>query len=385
MTRPLYIDVHILQNVPPSNLNRDDAGSPKHAQFGGARRARVSSQAWKRATRLTYAGGLPEADQATRTKKVAALLTERLQEREELGQEDAARLATALLGPLGITMSRTKSEETSYLLFFGRRQLDAIADLIGGEARELLSKEDKDLADSVAKLEIEAELMRSHPDEVALFGRMVANRPEINVDAAVQVAHALSTHPVHSEFDYYTAVDDENTKAQTGAGMIGTIEFNSATLYRYATVGLHQLHANLGDSDANAEDTAAAAERFIEAFAKSMPTGHQNSFAHRTLPFAMVVALRADQPVNLISAFEQPIHGTNGLASASAARLAAEARTTSETWGSAPLKTLACYPTLDEKTNKQLGEAFGTSVPFPKLTAQVRAAALSWLANGALS
>ncbi|TDC10589.1 type I-E CRISPR-associated protein Cas7/Cse4/CasC [Streptomyces sp. 8K308] len=385
MTSPLYIDYHILQNVPPSNLNRDDAGSPKHAQFGGARRARVSSQAWKRATRVAYAESVSKADRATRTKKIAALLAERLQEREGIGPEEAARLATALLAPLGITMSQKKSEETSYLLFFGRRQLDAIAGLVHGRVPELLGLEDKELATRLGKLDIDAELMRSHPAEVALFGRMVANRPEINVDASVQVAHALSTHPVESEFDYYTAVDDENDKGQTGAGMIGTIEFNSATLYRYATLGLHQLYANLGGTEANAGDAAEAAKRFTETFATSMPTGHQNSFAHRTLPYLVVATLRADQPVNLISAFEKPVRGTNGLADASAARLAAEALAVRDTWGSVPLAVFASYSEQGEDTGKKLSEAFGASLPFPQLAEKVEESALTWLEKGTLA
>lgn len=385
MTSPLYIDFHILQNVPPSNLNRDDAGSPKHAQFGGARRARVSSQAWKRATRVAYADGVPKADRATRTKKIAAQLAERLREREGLTGEGATRLATALLAPLGITMSQKKSEETSYLLFFGHRQLDSIAHLVDGRAKELLGLDDKDLAKAVGEFDIDAELMRSHPAEVALFGRMVANRAEINVDAAVQVAHALSTHPVEVEFDYYTAVDDENSEADTGAGMIGTVEFNSATLYRYATLGLRQLHTNLGGGDGQAQDTAEAVRRFTTSFVTSMPTGHQNSFAHRTLPFLVVAALRADQPVNLVSAFEKPVRGTNGLAEESARRLATEARTVRETWGSVPLATFACYGSLGDDASGTVREAFGDSLPFPQLTEKVGEAALSWLSKGAVS
>ena len=109
---------------------------------------------------------------------------------------------------------------------------------------------------------------------------MVADIPDLNVDAATQVAHALSTHATELEFDYFTAVDDENEKEETGAGMIGTIGFNSATLYRYATVGLHQLMENLPDADAALD----AVGLFVSSFARSMPTGYANSFAHRTLP-----------------------------------------------------------------------------------------------------
>nr|WP_240030536.1 type I-E CRISPR-associated protein Cas7/Cse4/CasC [Thermus scotoductus] len=76
--------------------------------------------------------------------------------------------------------------------------------------------------------------------DLALFGRMLADRPELGVDAAAQVAHALSTHKVDREFDFYTAVDDLNPKEETGAGMMGDVEFYSATLYRYALVDLEK-------------------------------------------------------------------------------------------------------------------------------------------------
>ncbi len=379
VTSNLYLDLHVLQTVPPSNLNRDDAGTPKQAVYGGARRARVSSQAWKRATRTAYAAAIPETDRATRTKRIAMKLAEQLEQQEDLSPEDAARLATGLLEPLGITMSQRKSTETSYLLFYGRRQVEAIANLVRGRARELLALDDKGLKGELRRLDVDGELMRAHPAEVALFGRMVADRAGLNVDAAVQVAHALSTHAVETEFDYYTAVDDENKREETGAGMIGTVEFNSATLYRYATCNLPQLHDNLGGGASTAESAAQAARRFTEAFTKSMPSGHQNSFAHRTLPFVVVTALRTDQPVNLVSAFERPVFGSRGLADESALALASEAQKVSEVWGSVPDKVFASYSPHADGTGEKLAQAFGKSLPFPQLTQHVQEAALAGL------
>src|SRR5690606_3506822 len=101
---------------------------------------------------------------------------------------------------------------------------------------------------------------------IALFGRMVADVADINVDAAVQVAHALSVHRVDNESDYYTAVDDENTDDETGAGMIGTVDFNSATLYRYAALGVHQLAATLGEGLRDDEPRTEPVRRAVEAF-----------------------------------------------------------------------------------------------------------------------
>ncbi|EMF02058.1 type I-E CRISPR-associated protein Cas7/Cse4/CasC [Streptomyces mobaraensis NBRC 13819 = DSM 40847] len=373
----LFVEIHILQSLPPSNINRDDSGTPKQALYGGARRARVSSQAWKRATRIEFAKDQPAGDQATRTKRIAALLTERLARPATdggagLDTAQSERLATALVGELGIAKSTKKDEQSAYLLFFGKRQLDTLVASLDGRGAQLAALPDADLKNEVKKLPVVEALATGHPAEVALFGRMVADLPKLNVDAAVQVAHALSTHAVRTEFDYYTAVDDENVE-DSGAGMIGTVEFNSSTLYRYAVLGVHQLRDNLSSPEA----TRDAAKRFLDAFTRSMPTGHQNSFAHRTLPHLVLVTLRADQPVNLVSAFEKPVTGTSGLASESAVRLAEELRAVGTSWGTVPLRTLATYA-LGEK---ELEAAFGPSRLFPELLDEVDDLLETWLAG----
>ncbi|QCB26658.1 type I-E CRISPR-associated protein Cas7/Cse4/CasC [Streptomyces sp. SS52] len=382
MSRPtLFVEVHILQSLPPSNVNRDDSGTPKQAVYGGARRARVSSQAWKRATRTEYAKQVPEADRATRTKRIAGLLAQRLARPAAEGGAGletgpADKLAAALLEPLGITKSAKKDDQSAYLLFFGKKQLDDLVRLLDGRAAELAALPDDALKDEVKKLPVVQTLSTGHPAEVALFGRMVADLPALNVDASVQVAHALSTHAVRTEFDYYTAVDDENTDDH-GAGMIGTVEFNSSTLYRYAVLGVHQLRDNLSDLD----ETRQAAVRFVDAFTRSMPTGHQNSFAHRTLPHLVLLTVRADQPVNLVSAYEEPVTGVTGLAPESVVRLADELRAVGEAWGDKPLRTLATYTAEGDK----ITEVFGSSLPFPALLDSVDALVGQWLADGEIA
>ncbi|HET9255450.1 MAG TPA: type I-E CRISPR-associated protein Cas7/Cse4/CasC, partial [Pseudonocardiaceae bacterium] len=262
MSPRTYLDIHILQTVPPSNLNRDDAGSPKQAIYGGVRRARVSSQAWKQAARKAFAEQVPKSELAVRTKKISSLLATRLAAQTGLDTESAAHVATHLLKPLQIKAGK-KATETAYLLFFGRPQINRLAELVADRASELATLDDAALEAAVKDLPVKEQLASGHPIDVALFGRMVADIPGLNVDAATQVAHALSTHAVETEFDYYTAVDDENTES-TGAGMIGTVEFNSATLYRFATVGIHQLLDNLGG---DVEATVTALEVFLTAFA----------------------------------------------------------------------------------------------------------------------
>lgn len=304
-----YIDIHVLQTVPPSNLNRDDTGSPKTAVYGGVRRARVSSQAWKRATRNYFNDSLDPSDVGFRTKRVVELISRALVSRG-IEKDEADKLADKAVSQLGLKLTapkvsaRSKKAEVEepeplrqpdYLVFISAGQVANLADLVVAAKQE---------GREVSKKEAALAFNRNQSVDVALFGRMVADDAVLNVDAAVQVAHAISVHAVDNEFDYFTAVDDLQLKDNiTGAGMIGTVEYNSSTLYRYATINLDMLRENLGDVAA----TAKAAEVFVEAFVRSMPTGKQNTFANRTLPEAVVVVVRDDQPVNLVGAFEKPV------------------------------------------------------------------------------
>lgn len=363
MTAPLYVDLHVLQTVPPSNLNRDDAGSPKQAVYGGARRARVSSQAWKRATRTAFAQHVPAEELGTRTKRIAALVVQELGRRTGLSDEDATPVVTRLLAPMKVTASKKKANETSYLLFFGRPQIVRLVDLVADRAAELATVSDDELDTALAPLDdqVTAILRTGHPLDVALFGRMVADLANLNVDAATQVAHALSTHAAEIEFDYFTAVDDENTREETGAGMIGTVEFNSATLYRFATVGVHQLLENLGG---DREATLRALRLFLNCFVRSMPTGHENSFAHRTVPSLVSFAVRDDQPVNLVSAFEEPVRSSAGIAAHSAERLVREAAQVADLWGLPPRFVASSYNAPDGNAASSFEQVLGASRPF---------------------
>ena len=295
------IDIHILQTVPPSNINRDDTGSPKTAIYGGVRRSRVSSQAWKRATRVAFNTGLNPSDLGVRTRRIVELLADEIVGLSTELTERATDLATATFKEVGIDTKPPKKEATAeagYLVFLSRHQLKALAQAAVDAASS------DDVAQHLKKANVKALADRDHSVDIALFGRMVAEQTDMNVDAAVQVAHAISVHPVETEFDYFTAVDDFLGDDETGAGMIGTVEFNSSTLYRYATLDVDRLADNLGDPKA----TQRAVEAFVQAFVRSMPTGKQNTFANRTLPEAVVVLVRDSQPINLVGAFERPIH-----------------------------------------------------------------------------
>lgn len=333
-----YIDIHIIQSVPPSNVNRDDTGSPKSAVYGGVRRARVSSQAWKRATRKQYQQDMDATGLGYRTKQVAELIGERMERMaQDMPEEDRAERAGAVLKALGMKLEPKRKkkdaegpdnpyESSSYLAFFSAHQLNALAELALREDKPT-RKQARECADS------------DHGLTVSLFGRMVADDTSLNVDASVQVAHALSTHAVDTEADYYTAVDDvlENDKERedSGAGMIGTIEYNSSTLYRYATINVDQLTENLGDHEA----AARAAAAFVQGFVTSMPTGKQNTFANGTLPDGVAVMVRHDLPVSLVGAFETPVTSDHGFVEPSCQAFVKYADAVSEAYGTAPDQT----------------------------------------------
>ena len=372
------LDINVLHTVPPSNLNRDDTGSPKSAVYGGVRRARVSSQAWKRAARLAFNDVLEEEQLGVRTKRVVELLGERIVAADpEVSVERAQELAGLAFTTAGIKLGKSRKstpeapipDESGYLLFLSSQQLD-------NAARMCVDANHAD--DAKAHLKgsgIKKALDSNHSVDLALFGRMVADASDLNVDAACQVAHAISVHPVENEFDWFTAVDDHKSaddEEDAGAGMIGTVEFNASTLYRYATVDVDRLAENLGDSAA----ARAAVEAFVRAFITSMPSGKQNTFANRTLPDAVVLCIRETQPVNLVGAFEEAITEQPRLRVAAEA-LANHAQETDQNFGTAPaaswvVRTGVATEALD---------VLGTRVALDAAVAAVGEAVTSRLSN----
>jgi len=307
----LFIEFHLIQNFAPSNLNRDDTGAPKDAIFGGQRRARVSSQCFKRAIRLAAREHelIAPEHRGIRTKKLKDLLLARLAGREPV---EAAVKIEAALAAAGLKLK--DDGKTEYLLFLGAAEVAGFADLVERYWDDLAvvpatgEKKGKKEAKASAPPEVvkkaKALLDGGKAVDVALFGRMLADMPEVNQDAACQVAHAISTHRVEREFDYFTAVDDEGGPEETGAGMIGQVEFNSATLYRYAVVDARKLLANLqGDKDL----TLSAVEAFVQAMVRAIPSGKQNSFAAHNAPDFVGICLRHGSPLSLANAFEKAV------------------------------------------------------------------------------
>lgn len=301
----MFIQIHAIHSVPPSCINRDDVGAVKTSIYGGVRRHRVSSQAWKRAMR-TYANAAGLAETATRTLHLVDMIADKVS--NNFDRDEAVEVAAKVANTAGFKTKKTKGDEgnryvTESLTFISPGEVEVLTDLTAHvlEGNEMPGK--KDIKDELAEAGVT-------PD-VALFGRMVASDKGKNIDACAQVAHSLSTHEAHAEVDFYTAVDDLTTDSEGGSGFLGTQEMVSSTLLRYASVDVDRLRATLGK---DAAETALSA--FVESFVKSMPTGKSNSFANTTLPDYVLIET-VDAPVNYVGAFESPVRSRGDLVGSS--------------------------------------------------------------------
>ena len=316
-----FVELHLIQNFAPSCLNRDDTGAPKDAMFGGYRRSRISSQCLKRAIRKTFSNAslLNAEELGTRTRNIVSLLEHRLADR---GIADATSAIESALKELKLKTKQVKAKEdavpqlqTEYLLFLSNNAITELADVIQQHFEALRA----DKATREIKKAIDNCIGTASAVDVALFGRMLADRKELNVDAAAQVAHAISTHRVDRESDFFTAVDDWTQVDEADAGMLGTVEFNSSCQYRYAVVNVDQLLNNLGGDRALAQRGLLA---FLRASIQAIPTGRQNTFAAHNLPSFIAITVHDHQPVSLANAFEMPVRaGQHGLATASVIEL----------------------------------------------------------------
>jgi len=398
-----FVDIHILQSVPPSCLNRDESGLPKTAVYGGVVRSRVSSQAWKRATRSYFNERRPDENFGIRTRKLPALLVDRTIERlgeQAIGHEErivslANTASAAIAGVKVPEASRSEASEASDAeagksapmsdkekkadrakrIAESKKPLDMDAAVfvascaIDALVEHIVAALDSDSLDTAAMVE---EIRSRRSLDIALFGRMVAKSTQLNVDAACQVAHAISTHRVAGESDFYTTVDDLSAEDENGSAMMGDIHFASSTLYRYASVDLANLSMNLRDPAA----VPAGVRAFVEAFTYSLPSGRQNSFAALTIPDLVFVALRTDQPVSFAGAFEVPVATHGGYVAESAQRLTEYATHVESLYLSPRQAGWATYmPACGDLTR------LGRSLPFGELLNAVETAARGQVAR----
>jgi CRISPR system Cascade subunit CasC len=304
------VEIHVLQNFAPSNLNRDDTGSPKDALFGGARRARISSQCLKRAVR-EYFKELNKSWVADRTKRIVDALKKRVSPKlkgtKGFTEDNLTKAIEVAVSSLGSKkkVKVDKERKTDVLLFLSPREIDSLETVITASYADLLKQKVSDGVVQSLNDAIDGENKSRLSLDVALFGRMLAVMPEKNQNAACQVAHAISTHSVEREFDYYTAVDDLKPEDTTGADMMGTVEFNSACFYRYAVVDWEKLIENLQDDKELAKKGLRA---FLEGFVVAEPSGKQNTFAAHNPPEFVAVSVRRNAaPRSLANAFETAV------------------------------------------------------------------------------
>jgi len=307
----MNIELHIIQNFAPSNLNRDDTNNPKDCTFGGVRRARISSQAFKRAIRrepiFAESTGVPPA---VRTR---LLVTERFQpalEQAGVSPEDAQLVAVALAEAIGNKVEGDNLH-TSVLLYLSDQEVNDLVARTLGQWEDIYAglvqeKPDTRLLDKLVKDYVTAIRGRASAPDIAMFGRMLAEHPDFNIDAACQVAHAISTHQVSMEMDFFTAVDDLQQDGETGSAHMGMTGFNSATFYRYARIDWDQLVQNLNGNVEMARRTVAG---FLRAAVRAIPTGKQNTFAAHNPPSFLMAVVRADGMCwSLANAFEKPVY-----------------------------------------------------------------------------
>ena len=295
-----FLQLHYLTIYPLSNPNRDDLGRPKTANYGGVPRLRISSQALKRAVRLS---DVVQADLhghlGDRTRRIGEVVRDAVRGDCETGDQatEIAKKVTGIFGKLDAEAAKKGAIRTRQLAFISPDERSAAIDL----ARKALAGEKLPLDNDLKKRVLRT---ADGAADVAMFGRMLADDPNFNREAAVQVSHALTTHRALVEDDYYTAVDDLAEDA--GAGFVGEAGFGSGVFYTYACVDTELLAKNL---DGDRELAARAVGALVEALATATPSGKRNSYAHQTRAGYIRAETGNAQPRTLAGAFFQPVEG----------------------------------------------------------------------------
>lgn len=323
------IELHILQSFPVTCLNRDDVGAPKTAYFGGCQRARVSSQCWKRSIREMATVQQPDLFGAKRTKKVVQEL-EAAFKAKSVEDERGQKLARVVANALGKLEDIDKGT-VSTLLFFSPQELVGVVDtmlasdldeeeldkaLNPGEKKKQTAKNNSavKIAEGAAN-----QLGGKVKDiaDIAVFGRMVADDHTLTMEGAGLFSHALSTHAVSNELDYFSAVDDFNKAGESGAAHIGNTEFNSASYYRYVGLNVDMLKDKDHLQHFEDAELKSVLQAFLKASIQAVPNARKNSQFGQNPPFYVLGLRRNGHPISLVNAFESPVASSNGYRQAS--------------------------------------------------------------------
>lgn len=297
MTR--FLQLHFLTVYPPSNPNRDDQGRPKSAHFGNTPRLRLSSQSIKRAVRQSDAFGRAlEGQIGTRTQRIGEAIREELVGADPVALDRIVKEIAAVFGKIDVEAEKKGAIRIRQLAFISPDEKALALDLA-----------QKALAGEPLPKELKSAILRRADGaaDIAMFGRMLADDPDYNREAAVQVSHALTTHRALVEDDFYTAVDDLKVPSEdAGAGFVGDAGFGSGVYYLYACVDFDLLVENLAGDQVLALRAAMA---LVEALATATPSGKQNSFAHRPRAGHIRAECGTTQPRSLAGAFFKAVQG----------------------------------------------------------------------------
>jgi CRISPR system Cascade subunit CasC len=326
-----HLELHILQSFPVACLNRDDLNSPKTAIFGGVQRARVSSQSWKRAIR-ELAKEMSPCFAGERTRRIVEplknfLVAEGLSEPEAL--EKSKKLADEIATFDKEAAKKSGKLQVKTLFFTSQGELKALAQAY---------KETDDFKKAVKKVyKPGAEILKDAAD-ISIFGRMVANDHSLTKEGAAMFSHALSTHKVDNEIDFFSAVDDRPSEDESGAGHTNTLEFNSATYYRFAAMNLDMLKDEEHLDSLSLQERQEVVRSFVKATLMAIPGARKNSMNANTFPgFVLGIVRNEGHPVQLVNAFEKPVYepkkGGKGLFETSVDLLNKEYAQLTTTWG----------------------------------------------------
>lgn len=313
----MLYEIHMLKNYPPTNLNRDETGAPKTCIFGGVTRGRISSQCLKRSWRTSelFKAEIGEENLGVRTRRLPALIAEKLKEMG-VSAEYAEAVMPRITGFGNKDGKETKDGTTAQIIFFAPQDIEAAAVAVKEKLEACKTVKDveklkaKDLQEAVTGASI-----RPITLDIALFGRMVTCDAFRDVEAAMQVAHAISTNKVCVESDYFTAMDDllsGATEDEKGAAMIGDADYNASCYYLYASLDTDALRENLKYSEDAEQIVAKALPALLRAMAFTDPSGKQNSFAGHVLPSAVLVECKTKKvPTSMVNAFVKPVAATD--------------------------------------------------------------------------
>ena len=308
----MLIEIHMLKNFPPTNLNRDETGSPKTCFFGGVQRGRISSQSLKRAWRRS--SEMARLPLGIRTRYLPELIAQEM-ENNGVSSEYIDIIKKKVTG-FGNKEGKENDEmTTSQIMFFAQEDILAVTKEVIKAINEASSVTAFSKITVKSWQDVLKKQIRPITLDMALFGRMITDDSFRDVEASLQVAHAISTHMVNQESDFFTAVDDLKTDygQDAGSAMMGDIDYNACCYYFYASLDTDQLQKSIKDSPEVQAALPALLPALLESMAYTNPSGKQNSFAGHVYPGLICIEIKKKKvPISYVNAFEKPVRNVEG-------------------------------------------------------------------------